>query len=225
MSNNKKFVVIGMGAFGREIATVLKDQNTDVVVIDENKETISELKQQGFYHAVALDATELPALKRFINPEDVVIVAMGESFESNILIVANLKKIGVTQIYSRATKEVHTQILKSMNVVDTLFPEKYAGRKFGLELMYDSVKFISEYAPNMYISEVAAPKHYWGKTIVDINVRKSFNLNIVALKEKFDDGEESIYALGFENTPLRECHTLILFGKEEDITAFAKEAE
>lgn len=158
MSKNRKFVVIGMGAFGREIASVLKDQNTDVVVIDENKETISELKQQGFYHAVALDATELPALKRFINPEDVVIVAMGESFESNILIVANLKKMGVRRIYSRATKEVHTQILKSMDVVETLFPEKYAGRKFGLELMYDSVKFISEYAKNMYISEVAAPK-------------------------------------------------------------------
>ena len=77
----------------------------------------------------------------------------------------------------------------------------------------------------MYISEVTAPKRYWGKTIVDINVRKSFNLNIVALKETFSDGKEEIYALGFENTPLRECHTLILFGKEEDITSFAKEAE
>ena len=224
MSNMKKFVVIGMGAFGREIATVLKDQNADVVVIDENKETISELKQEGFYHAVAMDARDLGAIKRFINSEDTVIVAMGESFESNILIVANLKNIGVKKIYSRATKEVHTQILKSMDVVETLFPEKYAGRKFALELMYDSVKFISEYAANMYISEVVAPSRYWGKSIVDINVRKTFNLNIVALKETFSDGKEEIYALAFENIPLKETHTLILFGKEEDITAFAKEA-
>ena len=223
--SNSKFVVIGMGAFGCEIATVLKDQNTDVVIMDQNKETIAELKQEGFYHAVALDARDIGAVKRFVNPEDTVIVAMGESFESNILIVANLKKIGVTKIYSRATKEVHTQILKSMDVVDTLFPEKYAGRKFALELMYDSVKFISEYAHNMYISEVVAPQQFLGKSIVDLNVRKNYNLNIVALKENFEDGSERIYALAFENIPLKENHTLILFGKEKDITDFAKEAE
>lgn len=223
--SKSKFVVIGMGAFGREISTVLKEQNTDVVVIDKNKETIAEMKQLGFYHAVALDARDIAAIKRFINVEDTVVVAMGESFESNILIVANLKKIGVTKIYSRATKEIQIQILKSMDVVDTLFPEKYAGRKFALELMYDSVKFISEYAPNMYISEVSPPPQFWGKSIVDLNVRKNYNLNIVALKESFEDGTEQIYALAFENIPLKKNHALILFGKEEDITDFAKEAE
>lgn len=222
MAKAHKFIVIGMGAFGREIATTLKDHDMDVVVIDRNKDTIDELRQEGFYHAASMDATELSTIKRFVTAEDTVIVAMGESFESNILIVANLQKLGVTKIYSRATKLVQTQILKSMNVVETLFPEQYAGRKFAMELMYDSVKFISEYAPGLYISEVVAPKQYWGKTIIDINVRKHFNLNIVALKEKFDDGNEEIYALGFENTPLRECHTLILFGKEDDIASFAK---
>ncbi|MFA6617554.1 MAG: TrkA family potassium uptake protein [Candidatus Neomarinimicrobiota bacterium] len=224
MSKIQKFVVIGMGAFGREIATVLKDQKADVVVIDENKETIHELKQEGFYHAVSLDATEISSLKRFVSSEDIVIVAMGESFEANIVTVANLKKIGVHQIYSRATKKVHREILKSMNVIETLFPERFAGRKFALELMYDSVQFISEYAKGLCISELKAPKQYWGKTIIDINVRKSFNLNIVALKQKLAKGKEEIYALGFENIPLEETHTLILFGKEEDITSFAKQS-
>lgn len=222
MAKTHKFVVIGMGAFGREIASTLKDHDMDVVVIDRNKDTIDELRQEGFYHAASMDATEISTIKRFVAPEDTVIVAMGESFESNILIVANLQKIGVTKIYSRATKLVQTQILKSMNVIQTLFPEQYAGRKFAMELMYDSVKFISEYAPGLYISEVVAPKQYWGKTIIDINVRKHFNLNIVALKEKFENGNEEIYALGFENTPLKSCHTLILFGKEDDIANFAK---
>ncbi len=225
MPKSKKYVVIGMGTFGREIASVLKDQGADVVVVDNNKESINELKQEGFYHAVKLDATDLSALKRFITPEDTAIVAMGESFESNILIVANLKEIGVKRIYSRATKKVHTEILKSMNIVETLFPEQYAGRKIALEIMYDSVKFISEYGKGDYISEVSAPKRYWGKSIIDINVRKNYNLNVVALKEKLDDGSEEIYALGFENTPLKEAHTLILFGKEKDITGFAKQAE
>lgn len=225
MSKTHKYAVIGMGAFGREIATTLKDHDKDVVIIDKDKDTIDELRQEGFYHAVCMNATEITAVKRFISPQDTVIVAMGESFEANILIVANLQKMGVTNIYSRATKEIHTRILQNMDVVQTLFPEQYAGRKFALELMYKSVKFISEYAPGIYISEVVAPKQYWGKTIVDINVRKSYNLNIVALKETFENGEEKIYALGFENTPLKFCHTLILFGKEEDITSFARNAE
>ncbi len=225
MSRTHKYVVIGMGAFGREIATTLKDHDMDVVIIDKNKDTIDELRQEGFYHAVTMNATEISTIRRFVSPEDTVIVAMGESFESNILIVANLQKIGVTKIYSRATKQIHTLILKNMEVVQTLFPEQYAGRKFALELMYSSVKFISEYAPGIYISEVTAPKQYWNKTIIDINVRKSFNLNIVALKETFENGEEKIYALGFENTPLNASHTLILFGKEEDITDFARQAE
>ncbi|MFO7841617.1 MAG: TrkA family potassium uptake protein [Fidelibacterota bacterium] len=225
MPNTKKYVVIGMGTFGREIASVLKDQGADVIVIDNNAETINELKQEGFYHAVSLEATDITALKRFVSEEDTVIVAMGESFESNILIVANLKEIGVKKIYSRATKKVHTDILKSMKVVETLFPEQYAGRKIALEIMYESVKFISEYGKGEFISEVSAPKRYWGKSIIDINVRKNFNLNVVALKEQMENGEEEIYPLGFENTPLKNAHTLILFGKEENITAFAKQAE
>lgn len=230
MQNARKFIIIGMGAFGREIATTLKDHKADVVIIDRNKETIVELKLEGFYHAVALDATEFSALQRYVSPDDAVIIAMGESFEASILTVANLKRIGVKNIYTRATKAVQISIFESMNVADTLFPEQYAGRKVALELLYDNVKFISEYAAGLYISEVTAPKRFIGKTIIDLNVRKNYNLNVVALKEHItnkDDGkeDEQIYALGFENTPLKETHALILFGKEQDITDFVQKID
>ena len=226
MSELKKFVIIGMGAYGQAIARTLNDFNADITIIDKDMETIESLKQEGFEHAVQLDSTEEIAISRFVTSDDIVVLAMGESFEDNILTVGILMKLGVKKIYTRAIKEIQTKILDKMDVVETLFPEKQQGRETAIKLFYDGIKFVNEFAPGIYLGEFKIPEKYYGKTIVELNIRQIFKINIIALKEidKTDGTIKKLHPNNFVNIPLNDRHTLIAAGTKESISSFLENA-
>ncbi len=224
MSELKKFVIIGMGAYGKAIARTLKKLNADITIIDKNLKTIENLKAEGFDHAVQLNSTDEIALSHFVNPDDIVVLSMGESFEANILTVGILMKFGVKKIYTRAIKEIQTQILDKMDVVETLFPEKQQGNETAIKLFYDGINFVKEFAPGIYLGEFVISKKYYNKTIIELNIRQKHDINIIALKEiNEEDGSiKKIHPTNFENIPLKENDTLIAVGTKKSISSFLK---
>ena len=227
MSELKNFVIIGMGAYGKAIARTLKDLNADITIIDKNLSTIENLKQEGFEHAVQLDSTDENVLSRFVTADDIVVLAMGESFEDNILTVGILKKLGVKKIYRRAIKEIQTKILDKMDVVETLFPEKQQGHETAIKLFYDGIKFVKEFAPGIYLGEFKIPKKYCNKTIIDLNIRQKHDINIIALKEiNTTTGTiKKIHSTNFEKIPLNVNDTLIAVGTKKSISSFLKKLD
>ncbi len=224
MFYKQKYVVIGLGAFGKEIARTLKEHHADVVVIDKHLPTVNQMREEGFEYAVQIDTTDCASLAKFIKPEDIVVIAMGESFEDNILTVGSLTTLGVKKIFTRATKEIHVKILERMQVVETLFPEKQEGKRFALKLLNKDVIYIDEYAPDVYISEIDVPIGYFGMTIMELKVRSRFGLNIIGLKERSvgKDGKEAqkMYPINFENIKLDKRHTLVIVGNDKNIHKF-----
>jgi len=222
MSRKQKYVVIGIGAFGKEIARTMQEHKADVIVMDKSETVVNNCKQAGFDFAVQIDTTDSAALSRFIKPDDIVILAMGESFEDNILTVGILKELGVTNIYARATTDIQIKILDRMGIKESLFPEKQEGKRFALHLLFKNFKFVDEFTPDVFIGEVALPKPFIGKTIIDINLRNKYNINVVGIKEFVIDknGVEnnSMISLGFENIVLKENHSLVVIGHEKDIS-------
>ncbi len=221
MSRKQKYVVIGMGAFGKEIARTMQKHDADIIVMDKSENVVSSLKQEGFDFAVQIDTTDSSSLARFIKPDDIVILAMGESFEGNILTVGILKELGVSNIYARATTDIQIKILDRMGIKESLFPEKQEGKRFALHLLFKDFKFLDEFTSDVFIVEVKVPPTFYGKTIIDMNVRNQFNVNIVGLKDRFTDKngviKETMISLRFENIVLRESHTFVVIGHEEDI--------
>ena len=227
MAENQRFILIGLGAFGKEIARTLHEHNADVVIMDRDPNTVNMMKSEGFKFAVQIDNLDPSTLARFVNPDDIVIVSTGDAFESNILTIAILKEIGVKTIYSRATKDIQLKILEKMDITEILFPEKQEGRRFALKLLNRDIKFIDEFAPDIFLIEVPIPGRFIGKSIVDMGIRTKHNVNVIGLKmvQKDPDGHETqkMDYVGFEKTRLRKEHSLLVIGKEEDLEALVKE--
>jgi len=229
MAENQRFVLIGLGAFGREIARTMHEHHADIIVMDRDPGVVNQMKAEGFKFAVQIDNLDPSSLARFVKPEDIAILSMGDAFESNILTIEILKEIGVKSIYSRATKDIQSKILEQMDITEILFPEKQEGRRFALKLLNRDINFIDEFAPDIYLIEVPIPPEFIGKTIVDLEIRTRFNVNIIGLKSPHDeprnDKNQKMDYVGFEKTILRKEHSLLVIGKEKDLEDLVKETE
>lgn len=221
MAANQKFVLIGLGAFGREIARTLHEHDADIIVMDRDPGAVNQMKSEGFEYAVQIDNLDPASLAKFIKPEDIVILSMGDAFESNILTIEILKEIGVQYIYSRATKDIQLKILEKMDITEILFPEKQEGRRFALKLLNRNIQFIDEFAPDIYLIELPIPEKFAGKTVVELEIRTKYDVNVIGLKRKIPDlnGKETLKMdyVGFENAILKKEYTLLVLGKEESL--------
>ena len=227
MSKTQKFVLIGMGAFGQEIAYTLKEYNTELILIDKNADTIAQLKRDGFPYVIQMDSTDGYSLEKFVSPNDIVVLSMGESFEDNIVTVGILYRIGVKKIYTRATKIIHEEILKQMENTVTLFPEREEGKRLALKLLYRDFHMIEEISPGVFLCEIAVPEHFIGKSIIELKIRNEYNINIIGLKEpkpgkNSDDDKTTMELVGFEHTKLRAEHVLVFLAREKNLDMFSK---
>ena len=224
MKNNQRFVLIGLGTFGREIARTLYAHDADIIVMDHDSKVVNQMKSDGFKYAVSIDNLDPSTQARFIKPEDVVIISMGDAFEANILTIEILKEIGVRTIYSRATSDIQYRILQKMELSEILYPERQEGKRFALKLLNRDIHFINEFAPDLYLIEVQIPEKYAGKTIMDLKIRSTYNVNIIGLKQaRTESGEaqdQAVHYVGFERTLLHEGHTLLVIGTEADLEEF-----
>jgi len=221
MNDQRRYVLIGLGAYGTEIARTLIEHDADVIVMDQNPVAVNQMKLEGCKYAVQIDNLDLTSLAKFIKPDDILILAMGDSFEAHILTIELLKGLGVKTIYARATKDIQYRVLEKMNVTKILFPERHEGRRFALKLLNRNFHFIDELASDIFLIEVPVNEELAGKTILEHEIRTKYNVNIIGLKNlKAEPGGEETYItdyVGFENTILDTEHSLLVVGKEADL--------
>lgn len=218
-----------MGPFGREIARTLNQYDADLIVMDKDSNVISQMKSEGFKYAVHIDNLDPGSLAKFIKPGDIVVLALGDDFESNILTIEILKEIGVQSIYSRATKDIQYKVLEKMEITEILFPEKQEGRRFAMRLLNRDIHFIDEFAADIFLAEVPVTEKLVGRTITDLGIRSKYNVNIIGLRgngeETQDENKQRMYYVGFENTVLKAEYSLLVIGKEQDLEELIKDTK
>lgn len=125
-----KILVIGLGNFGKVLATELSNIGHEVIGIDNNEHCIEAIKDR-ISLAYILDATEMLTLKSLpLDEIDYVIVTIGRSMDHSLRTVAALKKLKVKRIYVRAIDETHQSILAAMGVAYVFMPEELAARAY-----------------------------------------------------------------------------------------------
>lgn len=123
-----KYLIIGLGNFGRTLAEELTDKGHDVIGVDNNEHRVEEIKDR-ISVAYIMDTTEPAALK--ILPLDEIecaVVTIGQSMDQSLRTVAALKELSVRKIYARALDNTHKSILSAMNIQKIFIPESYAAR-------------------------------------------------------------------------------------------------
>lgn len=188
-SKNRQFAVIGLGRFGRAVCTSLHKQGYEVLGTDIDEKLVNQaLTQKIASHAIQLDSTEPESLKEAgIFEMDTVIVAIGNYLQESIITTLNVKEAGVEYVVAKASSEIHGKVLKRVGADKVVFPENEAGCALANSLTQPGFLERFELDPENSIVEVLVPEEFHNKTLTQLDLRKRYGLNVLALGngEKF----------------------------------------
>jgi trk system potassium uptake protein TrkA len=226
----KKFAVIGLGRFGQKLAITLTMSEAEVIAIDQNREIIEQIRDQ-VTHAVRLDSTDEDALRaQGIDKVDVAIVGIGQGsrgFESSILTVVNLKAMGVPQIYARAESLIEGQVLSKIGATEVIYPEIESAQRWAYKLLTPQITDKIDLAPGYSIASVIAPASYHEKTVLDLQFRQKYRVNLVSIKrgEKTEDARQKgeIINVPLPDTVIYEGDILMVTGLDTDLARLPQE--
>lgn len=174
-----KYLVIGLGKFGINLARNLAAQGNEVIGVDKDPGTVDRYKDDlaTAYCVNTTDETALSVLP--LKTVDLVIVAIGEDFGNSVKTVALLKKSGVRHIYARAIDELHYAILQCIDIDRILRPEQRAATDIAMEMMLGNDVTTMLLSESTLVVQMAVPQYFSGMNYADIN-SSDFGINIVA---------------------------------------------
>lgn len=188
--DNQQFAVIGLGRFGRAVCSTLHKLGYEVLGTDVDERRVAQvLKEQMVAHAVQLDSTDPAALKEAgIFEFDTVIIGIGNYLQESIITTLNVKEAGVPHVVAKASSEIHGKLLQRVGADHVVYPENDAGCTLARSLTKPSILDRFELDPNHSIVEVLVPEEFHGKTVAELELRKRYGLNLLAVgqNDKFE---------------------------------------
>ncbi len=204
----KQFAVIGLGRFGTSLATTLARMGYDVLAVDTNEEKVNNIMDR-VTHAVQVDAMDEQALKALgIRNFDVVIVAIGQDVQSNILVTVMLKDMGVKKVVSKAITELHGKVLERVGADKVIFPERDMGARVAQALVSKNIVDQINLSPDYSIIEMMAPDTLAGKTLAEGQLRLKHGVTVLAIRR----GNDVIISPGAKQA-VREGDVLVMIGR------------
>lgn len=220
-----KFVIVGLGVFGRSLAENLIQKGTEVIAVDKNMELIEEVRDLVTY-AVCMDSTDEKSLESLgLKDVDVGIVCIGEDFEANLLTSVLLKHNGVKKVISRASDPLHIKILKAVGIDQIVTPGVEAAEKLAYGLIHKSLLDISYISETTAAAKISIPPSFAGKTLGKLNLRARFGINVVAIhrmvevqgKEGSEKVEKVISNIPGADTVIESNDILVVIGETENL--------
>jgi len=179
---NRTFGVIGLGRFGYHVARTLAQGGAEVIACDVDEEKVREVSEYVSL-AYVLDATDAKALKESgIANVDTAVVSIGENIEASILIVVQLKELGVKEVVAKAITPLHGKVLEKLGVDRVVYPEKEMAIRVAHSLLVG--EFIEEIpiGEKHSLFELKAFDFMLGKTLRELDVRRRFGVSVLAIK-------------------------------------------
>ncbi|MGG0667181.1 potassium channel family protein [Sporosarcina koreensis] len=215
----KEFVVIGLGRFGGSIVNELVELNADVMAIDISPDRVEEFAQIATT-AVAADTTDESALRSLgIRNFEHVVVAIGENIQASILTTLILKEIGVQKITVKAQNDYHAKVLRKIGADQVVHPERDMGKRIANNLVSNNILDYLELSDEYSIAEIRANEKLAGFTLIDLDIRAKYGVNIVAIKRQ---SQILVSPQAIEEIQLNDI--LIVIGSDVDIHRFERKA-
>ncbi|MBM7854779.1 trk system potassium uptake protein TrkA [Desulfohalotomaculum tongense] len=182
----KTFAVIGLGRFGSSVATTLYRLGHEVLAVDSDAKKVEDIIE-NVTHAVQADAKDEHTLRELgIRNFDVVVVAIGQDMQTNILVTVMLKDMGVKKVVSKARTELHGKVLQRIGADRVVFPERDMGERVARALVSKNIMEQINLSPDYSIAELMAPQSYVGKTLQELAFRKELGVTILAIRRDND---------------------------------------
>lgn len=207
----KQFAIIGLGNFGFYLAVALFKKGHEILGIDINAKQVQEIRDQ-ISRAVIADATDPQALKELeLETMDAVVVCIGSILNSSILATLNVKDLGVKRVVAKAVSEAHGRILRKIGADEIYFPEKdlalTAAQRLDNPNVLDYLPFMEGYS----IVELAPPRRFIGKSLIDLDLINKYGVQVVAVKEIVP---ENVVMIPTGRFVIKDSDVLVMLGPD-----------
>jgi len=208
----KSVLLIGLGRFGKSIAEKLNEMHHQVMAVDRDESRVNDILPLVTDAQIGDSTNENFLCSLGVDNYDVCFVAIGEDFQSSLETTSLLKELGAKKVVSRASREVHRKFLLRNGADDVVYPEKqlaaWTAVRHTTDLVQDYIALDDQYA----IYDLAVPADWNGKTVGALDIRKKYNLNLLAVR---NNGRPSIAVTS--DTVLQENETILVLGTWKDV--------
>jgi len=208
----KSILVIGMGRFGRHLAKKMFDLGNDVMIVDKDSEIFEQLAEK-FTDSYIGDCTNEGVIRSLgVKHFDLCFVTIGEDFQSSLVITSLLKRFDAKCVIAKANQNIQAELLLKIGADEVVYPEREIAEKLAVRYnarnIFDYIQLTSEYS----IYEIPVLQSWIGKTIMEVDVRRKYRVNIIAVKK-----ENSLNPLPGADYIFKPDEHIVVIGKATDV--------
>ncbi len=219
-----KFIVFGLGHFGKALAIRLTELGHEVIGIDNDMKKVEKFKDK-ITHTVCLNATDRDAVGSLpLKDANAVIVAIGEDEASSLMATAVLKQFDIKRILTRAVSDLQKTVLEAMKIDEFIMPEEESAERLAVRLVNLNIVDSFKISENYSIIETKVPEQYVGKTLAEANFTNEFKviiLTTIKTNEVESKGVKKTIkeasGIATSGTRLEANDLLVIFGEMENI--------
>ena len=215
----KSVLIIGMGRMGRHLAKRMHQLGNDVMIVDNNPAIIEALSDR-FTDSSICDCTNESVIASLgVDNFDICFVTIGEDFQASLVVTSLLKKHGARRIVAKTNQDIQAELLRTIGADEIVYPEVDIAEKLAVRYnannIFDFVPLTDEYS----IYELPILPAWAGHTLVELNIRRKYQINIIAVK----NGMNLDANLGADYRFRPDDH-IIVIGRSNEVFKLASKA-
>jgi trk system potassium uptake protein TrkA len=215
-------LVIGLGNFGANVAREMARMNHIVIAIDKNEDQVQAISDH-ISKAIIGDATKKSVLESIgAKDMDLAVVSLGDRIDNSALATLYLQELGINEIWVKVVSEDHAELIRRIGTPHTIFPERDMAIRVAHKLSKPNIVERLSFSSDLGILEFKVTEKLEGKSLVDLNLRRNYSINVIGQRESRSDRSH----LSPDPTqPLIEGDILFLLGTLEDLERFQEAAK
>jgi len=188
------------------------------LAVDIDEKRVNEIKDR-VPEAVVADATDIEVLEELrLNNFNIIVLGMSSSFESIVLTLTLLKKLGAKKVYVKANTDIQSEILLKIGADRVILTDKEAAHDLAIKITLPDIHEVLEIDDKINLVEIKIPQKMDGKSLRELDLRKKYNINAFIYKKA--DGQANL--ITDASLKLHEGDILLVAGdKDKIIEAFA----
>ena len=183
MKAKKTYAVFGLGRYGIAVARELVENGREVIAVDADQKIVNDA---AAYLPVCkcADVTDSEVIDRLgIGNIDTVIVCMASNLEASVMTITLCKEAGVKTVIAKCANEMQQKILLRVGADKVVFPENESGIRLAKNLISSGFIDMISLSRDVSVVEIDVKDEWCGKNLIELNLRKKYGFNIVAVKK------------------------------------------